>query len=208
MQSLKHLESTYKLDTLDKLDLQACVKQYQISKNENLLKIILYKLRPTFNYYLYIKTKHSDKSELLAMYEDKLLNCLESYDPLKNVKFITFYSRCLDNALINFLKANNTDYCLSLDYEYSDEDHTKIQISVEEKEFNRVEEQEVLVKLKSTLDKREYQVCELILTNETKMTYADIAKELGMSVSAIPCILKRLKHKFASGVYSEKLIKI
>lgn len=193
----------------DRFDLQTCVLQYRTSKNENLLRIILFQLRGTFNYYLYAKTNYPDKSELLALYEDKLLECLENFDESKNTKFITFFSRCLDNALINFINSNrNND--LSLDYEYqSDNDNVENDtltniLAVNTSEIEDVETNLFLESIRHTLDDNEYAVCKILLTEPHRLKYREIAEEMGLTIAAIPNIFKRLRKKFKSGLFAEK----
>lgn len=194
----------------EKLDLQDCVLYYQQSKNENVLRIILYKLRSTINYYLHIKTNYSDKAELIALYEDKLLECLDTYDSSRHAKFITFYSRCLDNALYNFLTKNNKDTSImSLDYTYSNEDEETDSIYnyiPDEKDlsFSNVEDEMFVDSLKDNLDTNEYRFCKVVIAENHKLTAVEIAKELGLTESAIPNIVKRLRKKFLSEEFTKK----
>jgi len=192
------------------LDLQTCVMQYKASKNEHLLRVILFKLRRTFNFYLYSKTNYPDKSELLALYEDKLLDCIENFDDSKNAKFITFFSRCLDNALINFINVNRRND-LSLDYEYesesSSEDSTLLgSLSMEDTDIEHVESLMLLESIKDKLDPSEYAVCQILLVENHKLKYWEIAEEMGLTIAAVPNILKRPRKKFKSGMFQEKFL--
>ena len=195
----------------DRLDLQTCVMQYRLSHNEHLLRVILFKLRSTFNYYLYSKTNYPDKSELLAMYEDKLLECISKFDDSMNTKFVTFFSRCLDNALINFINANPCDE-LSLDYEYGSEDDTsgdstlKGLLSIEDTSLENIEAVMLLESIKDKLDTNEFEVCKILLTDKHKLKYWEIADEMGLTIAAIPNILRRLRKKFKNGMFPEKLL--
>lgn len=187
----------------EKLDLQDCVVQYQDSKNDYLLRVILYKLRGTIDYYLHVKTNYPDKSELLAVYEDKLLECLSNYDSSRKVKFITYYSRCLDNALINFIGAVSRESALSLDYIITDNLSLLDRLGDDGICLDELEVDLLLQKLKDVLDYNEYRVCEVILTENHELKYVEIARELGLTLSAIPNILKRLRKKFSSGNLTE-----
>jgi RNA polymerase sigma factor (sigma-70 family) len=199
---------------VDKLSLQDCVLQYQFSKNENLLRVILYKLRNTINYYLYTKTNYPDKSELIALYEDKLLECLMRYDSTKSkAQFVTFYSRCLDNALINFVNATaNKRYDLSLDYEDSENGDESVNlhemIGDEDVELNRLDTLLFFQSISQSLDDNERKVCAVILSNPHNLTYKEIALEIGLTLAAIPNILKRLRKKFnGSGIIAGNCVK-
>jgi RNA polymerase sporulation-specific sigma factor len=192
------------------LDLQTCVVQYRVSKNEHLLRVILFKLRGTFNFYLYSKTNYPDKSELLALYEDKLLECIENFDDSKNVKFITYFSRCLDNALINFINSHrNNDLSLDYEYEGDESDYTFYQSTLTTTDDEQVEDIESLMLLdsiKDKLDSNEYEVCRILLSEHHKLKYWEIADQMGLTIAAIPNILKRLRKKFRSGMFQEKLL--
>ena len=197
----------------DKIDLQACVEQYQISENENLLSIILYKLSRTMNYIAYQKTKYPDKAEIFALCEDILLKCLKNYDSSYGVKFITFYTTSVFNALKTLHKKVYSQTTLSLDYEYDNQETENNTLAYfvghEETGYDEVETKVLLDQLKKTLIKskqrvegqweREYKVCEMILTEPHKLTYAEIAKELHVTASAVPLILERIKKKCFAG---------
>jgi len=187
----------------ENLDLQDCVIQYQESKSDYLLRVILYKLRGTIDYYLNVKTNYSDKSELLALYEDKLLECLSKYDSTRKVKFITYYSRCLDNALINFISVVSRETALSLDYLISDNLFLLDCLGDDGICLDNLEIELLLSKLHDVLDHNEYRVCEVILSENRDLKYVEIARELGLTLSAIPNILKRLRKKFNSGAFAE-----
>lgn len=149
---------------------------------------------------MHTKTSFPDKSALTALYEDKLLECLEKYDPCYGAKFITYYSRCLDNALINFnetVEVRRTSI-LSLDYEYDNETESDFHELVGE-EDRRFEDLDTLLyfeTISKNLDENERRVCQVILANHHKLTYKEIAKEIGLTIAAIPNILGRLRKKF------------
>lgn len=189
------------------LDLQTCVMQYKSSKNENLLRVILFKLRGTFNYYLYVKTNYPDKSELLALYEDKLLDCIESFDNNRNAQFVTYFSRCLDNALINFINSTRNDNLLSLNFEYEEDRYNGIpmihNIPSEIDDLEKIEASLLLESIKNKLSDNEYKVCKIILSETHRLNSREIADELGLTTAAIPIILKRLRKKFNSGMLKE-----
>jgi RNA polymerase sigma factor (sigma-70 family) len=194
------------------LSLQDCVVQYQLSGNENLLRVILYKLKGTINYYLYTKTSYPDKSELTALYEDKLLECLVKYDPQYKAKFITYYSRCLDNALINFVNSSSSQktYDLSLDFEcpegeYGGTAETYNLVGAPDQRLDDLDTLMFFNAIANNLDENERKVCAVILLNHHSMTYKEIAKEIGLTLAAIPNILKRLRKKFNNlGISNDK----
>lgn len=182
------------------LDLQQCVLQYQKSKNDYLLHVILYKLRDILKYFLYIRTNYEDKHELIALYEDKLLQCLETYREDGSASFRTYYSRCLNNELMNLVRTQ-TVQTWSLDYCYEDnEGLTTDLVSMYDQsevcnDYDDVETDLLLSELQPKLDDNEYKVCKVILTENHTLTQTEIAKEIGLTVTAIKNIYNRLQKK-------------
>jgi len=212
---------------INKLDLTACVLHYRETKDEHTLRVILYKLRPTLNYYLYHKTNYADKAELTAAYEDKLLDCINSYKEDAGTKFLTYYCRCLDNVLYRVAKYTNPynpthdatmeqneiakrqfNNPLGLEYKhYHNENDSIDKYLGREDSYDRLDVDCLLRNLKPVLDDNEFKVCEIILNNPHKLKYREIANEMNLTLSAIPYILKRLKKKFKNGTYPQKFIK-
>lgn len=203
------------------LDLDVCVLQYRESKNPHLLRVILYKLRKTFNYYLYIKTNYHDKSDLLAAYEDKLLTCIDSFDETMGAKFITYYCRCLDNTLyqiarqhstydldedkdleLNELSRRSFKSPLSLDVNVDEHDSMLSYLKAEDS-YDQLEADMLLKQIRPMLDDNEFKVCQIVLSDTHKLKYREIAEEMGLTLAAIPYILKRLQKKFKNGLYHE-----
>jgi RNA polymerase sigma factor (sigma-70 family) len=185
----------------DKLRLQDCVLQYKHSGNEFLLRAILYKLKGTINYFLYYKTDYPDKHELLELFEDKLIDAINSYEPNSTAGFITYYNKCLSNALINHVKYKKQH--LSLDAEYNNDnsfgESATLGGMLEDKRNHDVVNSEVsilLESLKDTLDDNEYRVCKVILQENHNLTQAEIANEIGLTVPAIRGIFSRLEKRF------------
>lgn len=195
----------------NKLDLQQCILQFQESGNTHLFKVILFKLRPTFNHYLFHKTDYSDKSELLALCEDKLMECIINYESDRNSSFLTYYCRCLDNALINFIKSKKRRLAseVSLDKELlTDEKHEEgntIQNLVESRnvEMERLEVKFLLEDIKPILDINEYKICSIILRENQHLRYKELAQRAELTVAAIPNILSRLQKKYRDGLFTD-----
>lgn len=205
---------------VERLDLQTCVEHYQVSKNENLLKIILQKLSSTMNYIVYYKSKCPDKAELFALCEDILLRCLNCYDSGYGVKFITYYTNSMSNALkTKHNKTFSKPTELSLDYEYdngkdNDENTMSYFMGKDEAGYDEVELNVLLAQIKTILKsrqrvegqwEREYKVCELLLREPHSLTNAEIAREVKVTAAAIPNILANIQKKFAKSVSDKKL---
>lgn len=199
----------------DRLNLQDCVLYYQETEDNNkrnhILKIILYKLKPCIYTFLYRKTNFPDKAELLAVIEDKILECLISYDSKKGVLFTTFLSTCLHNAMINLVTSSeNNHFNLSFDFKYEEEHEESYSlystIGKEDDSYNKIESNLLLDSIKNKLDSSEYKVCCIIINNEHKLSFKDIAIEAGLTIAAIPYILKRLQKKFIKYNITENFI--
>jgi len=202
---LDNTEATYfqSHPEYERLSLQNCVLQYQIIHEEYLLGVILYKLKGTINYYLYKKTNHPDKHEILALFEEKLMSCLTSYNPSSS-KFITFYSHCIGNALKNFIKANPMNL-YSLDFEYelgggsdgaTSTSSMEAQLASNDMDIQNSDSHMLLEQLKDKLDDNAYNVCRVILKENHKLTQLEIAKEIGLTLPAIKNIFIRLQKVF------------
>jgi DNA-directed RNA polymerase specialized sigma subunit len=59
------------------------------------------------------------------------------------------------------------------------------------------ESQILLQSLRDKLDESEYKVCEVLLNENHKLTKTEVSQQLGMTVSAISNIYKRLQKRFA-----------
>lgn len=181
------------------LTLQDCVLQYQTTPTDFLLGAILYKLKGTLNYYLFKKTNHPDKHEILALFEEKLMECLTSYNSTSS-KFITYYSTCISNSLKNFIKANPQNL-LSLDYDYDSDKYNTIDNMVDlivTKDFDMCNSESLILlgQLKDKLDDNAYKVCKVILRENHKLTQTEIATEIGLTLPAIKNIFIRLQKTF------------
>lgn len=201
-----YFECDKDVERSEKLKLEDCVIQYQITKNEFLLKVILYKLKRTINYFVF-KTNYWDKAELIEICEDVLLKCIDTYNP-NIASFTTYYCRCLNNALITFINKMKYDrQVLSLDrtYENEEDDGSCLLDLIKcEDTFENIEFNAYLDQLKNTtlLTDREYQVCTL-LANFKRITSYEIAERLNITPQAVSYIIKKLKQKFQDvNVYS------
>lgn len=184
------------------LDLQECVLQYQKTKSERVLSLILYKLKGTINSFIY-KSQIPDKESILALIEDKFLECLDLYDVNKQSTFYTFFYECVKNAILNFRKRPEIHrlflQTLSLDFGSGDNKEEKLFLEIlssEDMSYENVDTELYLASIKSKLDENEYRVCKLLIEENHKMTNTEIGVTLGLTPSAIPNIKARLRKKF------------
>ena len=188
----------------DRVDLQQCVLYYQDTNNEKILPIIFYQLRSVIRIYLYNKTNYADKAELLATIEDKILDCLSTYKSDLNCKFKTYLCRCLDNAIINLVneqryKMSVNSLSLDFKYESSDDTDNTLYNFVEDSDnhYTNIDTNLFLESIKDKLDSNEYRVCRIIMKENHKLKFSEIARASGLTLSAISPIWKRLRKKFA-----------
>lgn len=97
-------------DPLTKIDL---LKYLELSKNGNIEarnKIIVHNLKLVINYVL---TKFSsnpyDKSEMVSVGIEGLIRAVDSYDKTKNVEFSTYATKCIHNAILNYIRGKNKE---------------------------------------------------------------------------------------------------
>ena len=184
----------------DYVELQDCVTQYQKTGRDFYLEATLYKLKDTFRYFMYTKTNYPDKGEVQALLEDTVLACLESYNPNGQATFLTYFNAVMNNKLINFYSANKRKYeDLSTDVEYEGSDAESLLNAyiINDMSIVNTESQILLQSLKDKLDDSEYRVCEVLLNENHKLTKTEVSEQLGMTVSAISNIYKRLQKRFA-----------
>lgn len=188
------------------LSIDDCVMLYKQLGNEVYLQDILYKLKGTISYYISAKCSKYDESDMIAMFEDKLLDCIERFDPQNSASFKTFYCRCLDNMIINLYRFPKTqDESLDYEYEKADGAFSKYNlISSKDTAILDLETSLLIEEFSNKLDDNEHRVCEVIIKNSQKLSKADIARELELTVPAISNILHRIAKKFVKhGVFCE-----
>lgn len=127
-----------------------------------------------------------------------LLGAVKTYNADRGASFKTYAGLCINRRIITLLKrsGNNKSKALNDYISLYDED---IEESVSEEGVNPEENfigQESLMSLKKSisecLSKRENRVLDLYLAGES---YADIAKELGLSPKAVDNALQRIRRK-------------
>ena len=201
----------------DHLELQDCVLQFLETQNSHLFRVILYKLKPTFLFFVYKKSNYSDKATLLALCEDTLMKSIESYNVNSGAQFSTFFRKCLVNAFINFHKLRKDKNISSLDETFELKTNCNDSSSIEkfseivsvpfEDGIKDFEKNILLESLEKILTPNEYRVCKIIADENVILTYREIAEEVGLTFAAIPGILKKLRHRFNSEVYPKNLFK-
>lgn len=85
---------------------------------ENRQKLINGNLRLVANEIMNVfKTDYDIKLELFQIGTEGLINAIDHYDITKNVSFSTYAKKCIDNAIIAFLKSKNSEIKMKSLYE-------------------------------------------------------------------------------------------
>lgn len=134
-----------------------------------------------------------------------MVKAFNSYDPTKDIKFMTYGSRCMENEILMFLRKNKRHMGIgSLDFTINEDDTgnelTMMDIIEDNssKEIPRYIEQEAIKKLvkelKHGLNDRNLFILENMLS-EDRMTQPEVAERFNLSQSYISRLETRLQNK-------------
>ena len=121
----------------------------------------------------------------------------------KNIKLVTYASRCIENEILMFLRKKSRrkvevsfDEPLNIDYDGNElllSDILGTDDDVVTKEFEKKENKRELLEAMSTLKERERQILQMRYgIQHEELTQKDIAKRLGISQSYISRLEKRI----------------
>lgn len=184
---------------------------YLISEsNEEAKEIFFEKYRPTVEvyaakYYPYIKNKGYEINDL---YQEGMLGlnrAINDFKEQKNVQFNTFASICIERQILSFIrnitrqKHKALNDSISIDTTYDSTGRTLLETvsdsenSNPENSFIDLEEKhEIMVDIKNTLTKREYEVYKL---RTEGFSYQEIACLLNVTLKSVDGALRRIKTK-------------
>ena len=195
---MKNIYSETNYD-LRMLSLDDCVLYYQKTRSSTFFNAIMYKLHSTIEYYVYTKSLYEDKFSLTGQLEDKIIECLETYDAFRNSSFKSYCCACFDNLLYNLKRDLFRRHTISMDLKLSsDETNSSIEdlLGTDDKELVDSDAYILLESIKQSLDVNEYRVCEILLSDSHTLSKAEIAREMGVTTMAVCNIFNRLKKKF------------
>ena len=123
-----------------------------------------------------------------------LLKAVKTYDPQKNVKFVTYAAVCIKNKMLSAVKKNSMiadipEEELEERFFYDSEEIPE-NIIIQNERMS-----EIYDKISSTLSEQEWQVFQLFLTG---MSYNQMALNLGVSVKAVDNAMQRVRRKLKS----------
>lgn len=144
--------------------------------------------------------------DLISIGSIGLIKAVNTFKRDKNIKLVTYASRCIENEILMFLRKKSRrklevsfDEPLNIDYDGNElllSDILGTDDDIVTKQFEREENKRELLKAMRGLKDRERQILQLRYGIEhEELTQKDIAKRLGISQSYISRLEKRIIHK-------------
>ena len=144
--------------------------------------------------------------DLISIGSIGLIKAVNTFKRNKNIKLVTYASRCIENEILMFLRIKSRrklevsfDEPLNIDYDGNElllSDILGTDDDVVTKQFEREENKRELLKAMRGLKDRERQILQMRYGIEhEELTQKDIAKRLGISQSYISRLEKRIIHK-------------
>ena len=144
--------------------------------------------------------------DLISIGSIGLIKAVNTFKRNKNIKLVTYASRCIENEILMFLRKKSRrklevsfDEPLNIDYDGNElllSDILGTDDDVVTKQFEREENKRELLKAMRGLKDRERQILQMRYGIEhEELTQKDIAKRLGISQSYISHLEKRIIHK-------------
>ncbi|WP_279074290.1 RNA polymerase sporulation sigma factor SigK [Amedibacillus dolichus] len=144
--------------------------------------------------------------DLISIGSIGLIKAVNTFKRNKNIKLVTYASRCIENEILMFLRKKSRrklevsfDEPLNIDYDGNElllSDILGTDDDIVTKQFEREENKRELLKAMRGLKDRERQILQMRYGIEhEELTQKDIAKRLGISQSYISRLEKRIIHK-------------
>lgn len=144
--------------------------------------------------------------DLISIGSIGLIKAVNTFKRDKNIKLVTYASRCIENEILMFLRKKSRrklevsfDEPLNVDYDGNElllSDILGTDDDVVTKEFEKKENKRELLEAMKCLKTRERQILQMRYGIEhEELTQKDIAKRLGISQSYISRLEKRILHK-------------
>ncbi len=144
--------------------------------------------------------------DLISIGSIGLIKAVNTFKRDKNIKLVTYASRCIENEILMFLRKKSKrkveisfDEPLNIDYNGNElllSDILGTDGDVVTKEFEKEENKREIMEILSTLKERERQILQMRYGIEhEELTQKDIAERLGISQSYISRLEKRIIQK-------------
>ncbi len=166
-------------------------------------KLIVHNLRLV----VYIAKKYdvstSEMEDLISIGTIGLIKAVNTYKLDKNIKLVTYASRCIENEILMHLRKKSKtrkeisfDEPLNIDYDGNElllSDIVGTDGDIVEKAFERNENKRILLEVISKLDQRDKMILKMRYgIDQNEATQKDIADQLGISQSYISRLEKRI----------------
>lgn len=166
-------------------------------------KLIIHNLRLV----VYVAKKYdvstSEMEDLISIGTIGLIKAVNTYKLDKNIKLVTYASRCIENEILMYLRKKNKirkeisfDEPLNVDYDGNElllSDIVGTDSDVVEKAFERNENKRMLLEVINKLDDRDKMILKMRYgIDQNEATQKDIADQLGISQSYISRLEKRI----------------
>lgn len=144
--------------------------------------------------------------DLISIGTFGLIKAIQTFKRDKNIKLVTYASRCIENEILMFLRKKNRrrnevsfDEPLNVDYDGNElilADILGTNGDIVVKEFEKREDERMLYEAIKTLKKREQEILMMRYgINQQELTQKDVALKLGISQSYISRLEKRILFK-------------
>ena len=152
--------------------------------------------------------------DLISIGSIGLIKAVNTFKPDKNIKLVTYASRCIENEILMFLRKKNRrkaevsfDEPLNVDYDGNElllSDIIGTDDDLVTKEFEKNENRRELLKAMSTLKERERLILQMRYgIDHEELTQKDIADRLGISQSYISRLEKRILAKLKTTMHQD-----
>ena len=188
---LTHEEEEYYLELFENGDKEA--KNVLLEHN---LRLVVYIAKRYEN-------NPNNMEDLISIGTFGLIKAIETFKRDKNIKLVTYASRCIENEILMFLRKKNKrkvevsfDEPLNVDYDGNElvlADILGTEGDIVKEEFEKNEQIRILNEAIKNLKKREQEILKMRYgIDQEELTQKDVATKLGISQSYISRLEKRI----------------
>lgn len=152
--------------------------------------------------------------DLISIGTFGLIKAINTFKRDKNIKLVTYASRCIENEILMFLRKKSRrklevsfDEPLNVDYDGNElvlADIIGTSGDIVAMEFERKENERILYEAIGKLKKREQEILKMRYgIGEEELTQKDVAEKLGISQSYISRLEKKIIQKLRSQIYKQ-----
>ena len=189
-------------------ELYDCFQKYKLGNMEarskiitHSIRIVRYEIKKNFNNTPY------DKNDLMSIGIIGLIKSVDTFDPTKNIKFLTYATRVIDNEIGMFMRkekkhtnVDSIEKTVVTDKNGSDTKLKDLLIDTSSDFTLNYEEAEVILTIIEIINQlperdREIILLQFGLKNNKPLTQAEIAKQMNLSQSYISRISKKILEK-------------